>query len=51
MVDFMGEDVQEFRGVVEERLVKNNFAASQKTRRENFVSGTGTELQLSAMRT
>lgn len=51
MVDFMGENVEEFGSVVEERIIKNNFAASQKTRRENFVSGTGTELQLSAMRT
>ncbi len=51
MVDFMGENVQELGSVVEEGLVKNNFAASQETRRENFIPWARAKLQLSAMRT
>ncbi len=47
----MSNDVDEGGGVVEEGLVKNDFAASKKTRREDFFAGTGAEFQLAAIST
>lgn len=44
VIDLVGADVQKVRGVSEERFVKNDFAASEETRREDFIPGTGAKL-------
>lgn len=45
----MGDDVDEGGSVVQKGLVENDFAASKKTRREDFFAGTRAEFQLAPM--
>lgn len=50
VVDFVREDVDEVGGMGEQILVENDFAASEKTRRENLFSRPVAKGELAAMR-
>ncbi len=49
VIDFVGNDGDEVWSVGEQVCIENDFAASEKTRREDFVARTGASRKLASM--
>lgn len=50
MVNLVRDDSYKIRRVTQQISVKNDFAASQKTRRENFIAWAWPKAKLAPMR-
>ena len=46
VIDFVGDDGDKVWGVGKKVCIENDFAASEKTRREDFVTRAGTGFKL-----
>jgi hypothetical protein len=49
VINLVGDYVDEVGSVIEQGLVENDFAASEKTRREYLMAGTGAKFKLAAV--
>ncbi len=50
MVNLVRDNAYKIRSVTQQISVENDFAASQKTRRENFIAWAGPKTKLAPMR-
>jgi len=49
VIDFVSDDGNEVWSVGQQVCIENDFAASEETRREDFVAGAGASFKLASM--